>query len=334
MLIEIRSGGKTGSTALESDGYISSYPYTDDAYNLGTVRYTHAAGIDAPVTVIRDGLIGQSGAVTVSPHANWQGDFEIGTLMSGALTTTCSGENNCPLIRWPGQNTTADGEPIPGAPARWMGNLLSNKTDQSGLQYMRNRYYDPKTGRFTQEDPIGLAGGINLYGFAGGDPVNFSDPFGLTAEQDTSKVKRGENPSQCLALGASIAINGFLDASTIVGLGAGIRTLGTVVRGGATVLGAYMGATASTRTLNLATAGAFTSGRVNAAAAQGMMEMSSGLGIAAVSGGRAVELSALEGMAVGADPFSSLRELGKDLVLPGRATVRAIGNYRTECSRR
>jgi hypothetical protein len=27
--------------------------------------------------------------------------------------------------------------------------------------------------------PFGLAGGLNLYGFAGGDPVNFSDPFGL-----------------------------------------------------------------------------------------------------------------------------------------------------------
>jgi RHS repeat-associated protein len=34
-------------------------------------------------------------------------------------------------------------------------------------------------GPFTQEDPIGLAGGMNLYGFAGGDPVNYSDPFGL-----------------------------------------------------------------------------------------------------------------------------------------------------------
>ena len=33
--------------------------------------------------------------------------------------------------------------------------------------------------RFTQEDPIGFGGGINLYGFAEGDPVNFSDPFGL-----------------------------------------------------------------------------------------------------------------------------------------------------------
>ncbi len=34
---------------------------------------------------------------------------------------------------------------------------------------------------FTQQDPIGLAGGLNLYGFANGDPVNFSDPFGLMA---------------------------------------------------------------------------------------------------------------------------------------------------------
>lgn len=36
------------------------------------------------------------------------------------------------------------------------------------------------TARFTQEDPIGLAGGMNLYGYADGDPINNHDPFGLT----------------------------------------------------------------------------------------------------------------------------------------------------------
>jgi len=61
----------------------------------------------------------------------------------------------------------------------WHGSLLEGKRDKSGLAYVRNRYYDPATGRFTQEDPLGLAGGLNLYGFAAGDPVNFSDPFGL-----------------------------------------------------------------------------------------------------------------------------------------------------------
>jgi RHS repeat-associated protein len=59
---------------------------------------------------------------------------------------------------------------------------MADKADASGQLFRRNRYYDPASGRFTQEDPIGLAGGLNAYGFAGGDPVNFSDPFGLCPE--------------------------------------------------------------------------------------------------------------------------------------------------------
>jgi RHS repeat-associated protein len=63
-----------------------------------------------------------------------------------------------------------------------MGSLVQSSEDASGLMYRRNRYYDPKTGRFTQEDPIGLAGGLNTYGFADGDPVSYEDPYGLCVD--------------------------------------------------------------------------------------------------------------------------------------------------------
>jgi hypothetical protein len=36
-----------------------------------------------------------------------------------------------------------------------------------------------RLGPFTKRDPIGLAGGVNQYGYVGGDPINSSDPFGL-----------------------------------------------------------------------------------------------------------------------------------------------------------
>ncbi|MGH7615424.1 MAG: RHS repeat-associated core domain-containing protein [Gemmatimonadales bacterium] len=34
-------------------------------------------------------------------------------------------------------------------------------------------------GRWTQEDPIGVAGGLNLYGYVGNNPLAYTDPFGL-----------------------------------------------------------------------------------------------------------------------------------------------------------
>ena len=112
--------------------------------------------------------------------------------------------------------------------------------DRTGLRYQRNRYYDPQSGQFTQQDPLGIAGGLNLYGFAGGDPINFSDPFGLCPE--------GEDDFECelfqagmAALGATIGAFG----------GGGAGALLTAASGGAAALtvvalsteGALLGAT-------------------------------------------------------------------------------------------
>jgi len=53
------------------------------------------------------------------------------------------------------------------------------KDSETGFLYARNRYYDPEIGRFVSADPLGYIDGPSMYGFAGNDPVNSSDPLGL-----------------------------------------------------------------------------------------------------------------------------------------------------------
>jgi RHS repeat-associated protein len=49
----------------------------------------------------------------------------------------------------------------------------------NGLDFMRARFYDAGQGRFTQQDPLHIYGGLNLYRYANNSPVNFIDPQDL-----------------------------------------------------------------------------------------------------------------------------------------------------------
>lgn len=67
---------------------------------------------------------------------------------------------------------------------RFQGQYLDRET---GLHYNTFRYFDPEMGRFTQPDPIGLAGGINLYRYAP-NPVLWVDPWGWTPCEPKKKT--------------------------------------------------------------------------------------------------------------------------------------------------
>jgi RHS repeat-associated protein len=67
-------------------------------------------------------------------------------------------------------------------PFGFAGGLYDRDT---GLVLFGYRDYDPQTGRWTNLDPIGFAGGsIDLYAYCSNDPVNLCDPLGLLAWYD------------------------------------------------------------------------------------------------------------------------------------------------------
>jgi RHS repeat-associated protein len=102
--------------------------------------------------------------------------------------------------------------------------VITLKEDGTGTLFRRNRYLDPVTGRFTQEDPIGLAGGLNLYGFANGDPVNFSDPFGLCPPEDNNWTPACDEPLIDESANTFFTVWGV--GGAVKGLARGLRALG------------------------------------------------------------------------------------------------------------
>ena len=72
-------------------------------------------------------------------------------------------------------NETLENEKSEYNPFRYNGQYYDEET---GFIYLRNRYYDPGTGRFTSEDPV--KDGFNWYVYCANNPIAFVDPSGLT----------------------------------------------------------------------------------------------------------------------------------------------------------
>lgn len=184
ILYEIRYRGGDGSLGSEPDTV--TIADTVGVLPYGRVAYTYGLGVDRPLDVIRMGFAPASypNPIVVIPHRDWRGRAELGSYDDGSAHR-CTDYTNiakCINITWPAPyryvNSQSKMNGLIGFQT-WFGSLIDENRDASGNLYKRNRYYDPQTAQFTQEDPIGLAGGLNLYGYAAGDPVNYSDPFGL-----------------------------------------------------------------------------------------------------------------------------------------------------------
>ncbi len=105
----------------------------------------------------------------------------------------------------------------------------------TNLHYYRARFYDGNLGRFISEDPIGLAGGINLYGYVHNNPQNFKDPSGnipilIGLGIAWAVIEAASTAYDIYDLGTSLVdpCSDWWD----VGLGAGGLVIGAVLPGG------------------------------------------------------------------------------------------------------
>lgn len=87
------------------------------------------------------------------------------------------------------EESTGNGIPVGfDQPLRFQGQYRDTET---GLHYNRFRYFDPVMGCFITPDPIGLAGGINVFAYAP-NPLNWADPLGLTPHVLQAWIERGD----------------------------------------------------------------------------------------------------------------------------------------------
>jgi len=135
----------------------------------------------------------------------WLGDVPVATLRpkSGSTTTpiaidifyvhadhlgtprviTRPSDNK---VVWKWDSTEAFGNSLPNENPSALGNFKYNLRmpgqyfdQETGTFYNYFRDYDPSLGRYVQSDPIGLAGGINTFGYVSGKPLKSVDSKGL-----------------------------------------------------------------------------------------------------------------------------------------------------------
>jgi len=105
---------------------------------------------------------------------------------------------------------------------------------ESGLLYLRNRYYHADESRFFRRDPASPAAEPNKYAYVGNRPVDFVDPNGLQADAGVMNVLPDWVRS-ALAAGWGTA---FIEPSPF---GEGAMIVVTVAVGGAAITLVFFG---------------------------------------------------------------------------------------------
>ena len=176
----------------------------DNVIRLGTVwRYVHGPGVDDPLVAVNyEGGGNYSRYYYLTDGQGKMLAFTDSTGYSSGTTRLAYSQNG-------GNQAGAIDR------AQTFTNSRGESSQAPHLSFYRNRYYDQQTGRWTQEDPIGLAGGVNLYAYAGNNPLVYTDPFGLRVDFKDAESEALWRQLQTLARNAGRSRNKKIAAAGV-----------------------------------------------------------------------------------------------------------------------
>lgn len=159
--------------------------YLYDGWNLiaemlagGPLIRTYTWGTDMSGTWQGAGGIGGLLFIGQMPESKtFAAGYDLNGNIAGLYDLANSGEQVARYEYGPfGEPLVVSGTFAKVNPFRWS---TKYHDPESGLAYFGYRYYDPETGRWLSQDPVGERGGINLYRMVENDGLNKIDPLGL-----------------------------------------------------------------------------------------------------------------------------------------------------------
>jgi RHS repeat-associated protein len=152
---------KSGSSGITNYVYDLANAIEElDGSGTETAKYAQGPTVDEPLTEVRSGITsyyeedGLGSITTLTNSAAGLAQSYTYRTFGGVLASSGTVTN-------PFQYTSRDFDA------------------ETGLVYMRARYFDSTTGRFLSEDPLQFNAGNNFYEYSYNNPVNFKDPTGL-----------------------------------------------------------------------------------------------------------------------------------------------------------
>lgn len=170
--------GKTGAQTI-------NYDYLPDGKYLSQMQFNADNSFKQAMDYIwlDDTPIAQT-KVTYAAN-NTPSDYRLTYIHADHLNAPRTMTNGVKAVVW---SWGLDAYGVTAANDNPDGNSISDPLDlrfpgqvydaETKLLYNMNRYYDPLIGRYTQSDPIGLAGGLNTYAYVDGNPISLTDPTG------------------------------------------------------------------------------------------------------------------------------------------------------------